>query len=165
MDRSVARRGEAAAPPERASWLLRRTPPVLEEADVRRGASSKEQWADAPLHRCRRPAAVVWRGAALRLLRRSSSHLARPCQTAHIGQWRPRPRGDGRRVLMRPESSAHHRMRPGNAPCKNARLPMQSRPGRSGTRAPPTDPQLAPLVTGMSPNQSRGRGAPEGRKR
>ena len=43
---------------------------------------------------------------------------------------------------------------PGNAPCKNARPPMQSRPGRSGTKAPPTDPQLAPLVTGMSPLQS-----------
>ena len=57
---------------------------------------------------------------------------------------------------MRPKSPAHHRMRPGNAPCKNARPPMQSRPGRSGTRAPPTDPQLAPLVTGMSPFRSCG---------
>ena len=62
-------------------------------------------------------------------------------------QWPARP--------MRPKSPAHHRMRPGNAPCKNARLPMQSRPGRSGTRAPPTDPQLAPLVTGMSPKEWR----------
>jgi hypothetical protein len=32
----------------------------------------------------------------------------------------------------------------GTGECKSARLPMQSRPDRSGTTAPPTDPQLAP---------------------
>ena len=83
-----------------------------------------------------------------------SSSLAGIARTAASGQRQPRPRGDGRRVLCGRNHPPTAGCWPGNAPCKNARLPMQSRPGRSGTRAPPTDPQLAPLVTGMSPRRS-----------
>ena len=85
----------------------------------------------------------------------SSRSRFRPLVAA-FGQRQPRPRGDGRRVLCGRNHPPTAGCWPGNAPCKNARLPMQSRPGRSGTKAPPTDPQLAPLVTGMSPKGSRG---------
>ena len=50
-----------------------------------------------------------------------------PTRVAARGQRRPRPRGDGRRVLCDRNQPPIAESGAGNAQCENARLPMQSR--------------------------------------
>ena len=102
VGRGAARRGEAAAARGDSEMLAQTRLAGLEQARSPRGGSSKQQRSDGTAHSCSRPNEQCFNASGVAAPSAEAATISwswfRPLVAA-LGQRRPRPRGDSRRVL------------------------------------------------------------------